>query len=296
MVIQLVGVCLIQIMLAACKWLFNRQSSTVLRFSPACFYNPNPCKDCVTHIQALAVDRLRSVEMRFPFGKTLEQGIRLLLLSALVSASGATLASEEDDPWESFNRPIFTFNDTIDTYALRPLAQGYQTVTPDPVEDGISNMFNNVGEVKNLTNSLLQGRFHEAGVSTARFMFNSTFGLLGFFDVATKMDLQQSQTDFGITLGVWGVDSGPYLMLPLLGPSTVRDGLAKFPDARVEPYAYIDDVRLRNSIRALDVVQTRAGLLSSEKLIIGDRYVFIRNAFLQSREFKILGGRVEDDF
>lgn len=234
--------------------------------------------------------------MRASLGSGVVLGFRLLLLGTLLGVSATGLASEEQDPWESFNRPIFTFNDTVDTYALRPLAQGYQAVTPDPVEDGISNFFNNIGEIKTLANSLLQGRFQEAGVSTARFMFNSTFGLLGFFDVATKMDLQHSQSDFGITLGVWGVDSGPYLVLPLLGPSTVRDGLAKLPDTKVEPYGYMDDVRLRNSVRALDIVQTRAGLLPMEKMIVGDRYVFIRNAYLQNREFKILGGRVEDDF
>jgi phospholipid-binding lipoprotein MlaA len=216
------------------------------------------------------------------------------MLAALAVPAMAT--ASEDDPWESFNRPIFVFNEQLDTYALKPLAQGYSAVTPDPVEDGIHNMFNNVGEVKNLVNGLLQGRFHEAGVSTARFMFNSTFGLLGFFDVATKMDLQRTPQDFGITLGTWGVDSGPYLMLPLLGPSTVRDGLAKFPDSNLEPYGYIDDVSLRNSLRGLDVVQTRADLLSAEKLIIGDKYVFIRNAFLQNREFRVSGGEVEDDF
>jgi phospholipid-binding lipoprotein MlaA len=219
-----------------------------------------------------------------------------LLGTLTVLAMPVIATASEDDPWESFNRPIFVFNEKLDTYALKPLAQGYSTVTPDPVEDGISNMFSNVGEVKNLVNSLLQGRFEEAGVSTARFMFNSTFGLLGFFDVATSMDLQHSQSDFGITLGTWGVDSGPYLMLPLLGPSTVRDGLAKFPDSNLEPYGHIDDVPARNSLRALDIVQTRAGLLSTEKLIVGDRYVFIRNAFLQNREFKIQGGEVEDDF
>jgi phospholipid-binding lipoprotein MlaA len=219
-----------------------------------------------------------------------------LLGMLTVLAMPVIATASEDDPWESFNRPIFVFNEKLDTYALKPLAQGYSTVTPDPVEDGISNMFSNIGEVKNLVNSLLQGRFEEAGVSTARFMFNSTFGLLGFFDVATSMDLQHSQSDFGITLGTWGVDSGPYLMLPLLGPSTVRDGLAKFPDSNLEPYGHIDDVPARNSLRALDIVQTRAGLLSTEKLIVGDRYVFIRNAFLQNREFKIRGGEVEDDF
>lgn len=202
----------------------------------------------------------------------------------------------EDDPWESFNRPVFVFNDTLDTYGLKPLAQGYRAITPSIVEDGIHNMFSNVGDVKNLFNNLLQAKFTDAGIDTSRILFNSTFGLLGFFDVATKMDLQRSDEDFGLTLGAWGVDSGPYLVIPLLGPSTVRDAAGKLPDTFVEPYRYISDVPARNSIHGLDIVDTRANLLSSEKLITGDKYVFIRNAYLQSREFKVKDGQVEDDF
>ena len=202
----------------------------------------------------------------------------------------------EDDPWESFNRPVFVFNDTLDTYGLKPLAQGYRAITPSIVEDGIHNMFSNVGDVKNLFNNLLQAKFTDAGIDTSRILFNSTFGLLGFFDVATKMDLQRSDEDFGLTLGAWGVDSGPYLVLPLLGPSTVRDAAGKLPDTFVEPYRYISDVPARNSIHGLDIVDTRANLLSSEKLITGDKYVFIRNAYLQNREFKVKDGQVEDDF
>ena len=202
----------------------------------------------------------------------------------------------EDDPWESFNRPVFVFNDTLDTYGLKPLAQGYRAITPSIVEDGIHNMFSNVGDVKNLFNNLLQAKFTDAGIDTSRILFNSTFGLLGFFDVATKMDLQRSDEDFGLTLGAWGVDSGPYLVIPLLGPSTVRDAAGKLSDTFVEPYRYISDVPARNSIHGLDIVDTRANLLSSEKLITGDKYVFIRNAYLQSREFKVKDGQVEDDF
>ena len=221
---------------------------------------------------------------------------QLLLLSSLTLLSATSMASEEDDPWESFNRPVFTFNDTLDTYALKPLAQGYQYVTPDPVEDGVSNFFGNLGDVKNLANDLLQGKFEEAGVDTARVLFNSTFGLFGLFDVATKMDLRRSDEDFGQTMGSWGVGSGPYLVLPFLGPSTVRDAFGKLPDNYVEPYRYVSDVPARNSAYGLNVVQTRAGLLSAEKLITGDKYVFIRNAYLQSREFGVQDGEVEDDF
>lgn len=221
---------------------------------------------------------------------------KLLLCTGLSMLPALVQAASEDDPWESFNRPVFVFNDTLDTYALKPLAQGYQAVTPQFLEDGIHNMFSNVGEVGNLANNLLQGKVHAAGVDTSRLIFNSTFGVLGFFDVASKMDLRKSDEDFGQTFGAWGINSGPYLVLPLLGPSTARDAVGKIPDSMLAPYPYISDVPARNTLRAVDVVQTRASLLPLEKLISGDRYVFVRNAFLQNREFKVTDGQVVDDF
>ncbi|AJO77633.1 VacJ family lipoprotein [Pseudomonas sp. MRSN 12121] len=202
----------------------------------------------------------------------------------------------EDDPWESINRPIFTFNDTIDTYALKPLAQGYQAVTPQFLEDGIHNFFRNIGDVGNLANDILQAKPHAAAVDTARLLMNTTIGLAGFFDVSTKMGLQRNDEDFGQTLGYWGVGSGPYVMLPFFGPSTLRDAPSKYVDSFTEPYRYVNDVPVRNSAFALDVIDTRASLLSSEKLISGDKYTFIRNAYLQNREFKVKDGQVEDDF
>ncbi|MFC6297130.1 VacJ family lipoprotein [Pseudomonas sp. CCM 7893] len=205
-------------------------------------------------------------------------------------------AASEDDPWESFNRPIFTFNDTVDTYALKPLAQGYQFVTPQFVQDGIHNFFRNIGDVGNFANDVLQLKPHAAGVDTARLLVNTTFGVLGFIDVGTKMGLQRNDEDFGQTLGHWGVGSGPYVMLPLLGPSTLRDAPSKYVDSYTQPYRYMNDIGWRNSTFGLNIVDTRASLLSSEKLISGDKYTFIRNAYLQNREFKVKDGKVVDDF
>ena len=202
----------------------------------------------------------------------------------------------EDDPWESINRPIFTFNDTVDTYALKPLAQGYQFITPQFVEDGIHNFFRNIGDVGNLANNVLQLKPYQAGVDTARLLVNTTFGVLGVIDVGTKMGLQRSDEDFGQTLGYWGVGSGPYVMLPLLGPSSLRDAPSKYVDSYTEPYRYMSDIPTRNSAMGLDIVDTRASLLSAEKLINGDKYTFIRNAYLQNREFKVKDGKVVDDF
>jgi phospholipid-binding lipoprotein MlaA len=220
----------------------------------------------------------------------------LAVCAALALPLQAVAQAHEDDPWEGFNRSMFAFNDTLDTYALKPLAQGYRTVTPDFVETGIGNFFNNVGEVRNLTNNLLQGKLHAAGVDTARLLFNSTFGLLGFFDVASKMGLQRNDEDFGQTLGAWGLGSGPYLVLPFLGPSTVRDGFARIPDSYNGMYTHIDDVRTRNQLLGLDVLNARASFLDAERLIQGDKYTFLRNVYLQNREFKVRDGMVEDDF
>ena len=208
----------------------------------------------------------------------------------------AANAATEDDPWEGFNRVVFKFNDTLDTYALKPIAQGYQFITPQFLEDGIHNMYRNVGDVRNLANNVLQVKPHAAGVDTARLLMNTIVGVGGFFDVGTKMGLQRNDEDFGQTLGYWGLNTGPYLVLPLLGPSTVRDALGIYPDSYAEPYRYMHDVSARNTVAGMKIIDARANLLSAEKLITGDKYIFIRNAYLQSREFKVKDGQVVDDF
>ncbi|HZX52090.1 MAG TPA: VacJ family lipoprotein [Pseudomonas sp.] len=213
----------------------------------------------------------------------------LALLPTLAQAS-------EEDPWQSYNRFMFRINDNVDAYTLKPLAKGYQAVTPQLLEDGVHNIFRNIGDVGNLANNVLQGKLHDAGVDSGRLIFNTTFGLLGFFDVATQMGLQRSDEDFGQTFGAWGLGSGPYVVLPLLGPSTVRDTIGKIPDSMLTVQATIDHVPTRNVVHAVNAVDTRASLLSAEKLISGDKYIFIRNAYLQNREFRVRDGDVEDDF
>jgi len=222
--------------------------------------------------------------------------VRWLPILACLTLAAPLAQAAEEDPWEGFNRGVFRFNDTLDTYALKPLAQGYQKITPQPVEDGVSNFFANIGDVRNLANDLLQGKFRDAGIDTSRLLFNTTFGVLGLFDVATRMGLQRNDEDFGQTLGAWGLGSGPYLMLPLLGPSTLRDAPARIPDNYVGLYHYMDDVSARNATMALDIVDKRASLLPADKLVRGDKYTFIRNAYLQNREFKVKDGEVVDDF
>lgn len=223
-------------------------------------------------------------------------GLFKVPLVAAMALGAPVLQAAEEDPWEGFNRAVFRFNDTLDTYTLKPLAKGYQKVTPTFLEDGIGNVFRNLDDVVVLTNDLLQGKVHEAGIDTSRILFNTTFGLLGFFDVATRMGLQKNDEDFGQTLGVWGLGNGPYVVLPLLGPSTVRDAAGRVPDSFLQPYPHIDHVPTRNVTRGVEVVDTRAELLSAEKMITGDKYIFVRNAYLQNREFRTLDGQVEDDF
>ncbi len=202
------------------------------------------------------------------------------------------------DPWEGFNRGVFSVNDTLDRYFLKPVAQGYQFITPDVVEDGIGNVFSNLFEIRNVINDVLQWKWRQAGNDSGRFLLNSTLGIAGIFDAAQHMGLPHNDggEDFGQTLAVWGLDSGPYLVIPILGPSTLRDGLASPVDTLADPVSYIDHVPTRNSSYGTRVVDNRAGLLKTEELLSGDRYTFIRDAYLQRRNFVVKDGAVEDDF
>lgn len=223
---------------------------------------------------------------------------RLLQLAACCSVTMLPVLAQasEEDPWVGYNRFMFNINDTVDAYTLKPVAKGYKAYTPQFVRTGIHNFFGNIGDTRNLLNDVLQGKIYAAGIDTSRFIFNTTIGLLGFVDVATAMGLPANDEDFGQTLGVWGVPNGPYVVLPFFGPSTVRDTFGKLPDGVLATGLFIDHVPTRNVTYAVDVVDIRASLLSAERLITGDRYTFVRNAYLQSREFKMKDGDVEDDF
>ncbi|MBA4502036.1 MlaA family lipoprotein [Marinobacterium marinum] len=222
---------------------------------------------------------------------TLRSGLAATGLGmALVAAP--VWAETEQDPWEGLNRSIFNFNETVDRYAMKPLAQGYRYVTPDIAETGVSNFFENLRDVSNVFNSVLQLKFEAAGKGLARLTFNSTFGLAGFIDVATPMGIEKHSEDFGQTLGYWGVSSGPYLVVPFWGPSTVRDGAALSVDWVTAPVVYVDHVPTRNTLYGLDLLDARSRLLKAEQIISGDRYGFIRDAYLQRREYLINDGAV----
>ena len=224
--------------------------------------------------------------------------------AALVVAAGMMLSacatvpadsgSDPRDPIESFNRQVFEFNEVVDRAVLKPVAQAYEFVLPEPVRDCVSNIFSNFREPSNAINNLLQGKPVDAASDTCRFVVNSTIGLLGCFDPARQMGLEKHNEDFGQTLGRWGIGSGPYLVVPILGPSTVRDAIGIYG---AEPYLdinfYIDNVRVRNAILGTRVVNQRAELLQTDDLISGaalDKYRFIRDGYLQRRRSLVYDG------
>ena len=220
----------------------------------------------------------------------------LLALALGLGVSASVRAAENSDPWEGFNRGVFAFNEFMDRNLLKPAAKGYQAVTPDFVDTGVTNVFSNLGEVPSFINHVLQGQVPDAAGDGGRFAVNSTLGLLGLFDVASKMGIEQKNTDFGITLGRWGFEPGPYLVLPFLGPSNIRDAAGRSADFVGYPLYYVEDSTTRWSLRALEIIDTRADLLETEELITGDRYTFLRNLYLQNRKFQISGGEAEPEF
>jgi phospholipid-binding lipoprotein MlaA len=203
---------------------------------------------------------------------------------------------ERPDPLESLNRKIFAFNDVADKYVLSPVARGYQAVTPDSLERGIGNMFSNLLEITTVINDVLQLKFGQAASDTGRFLINSTVGLAGLFDVASPLGLEKHEEDFGQTLGYWGVVSGPYLVVPFLGPYTLRDSVGGFADVFSDYITKLDHIPTRNQLWMLRNVDDRGGLFAAEELITGDRYSFIRDAYLQRREYLVNDGVVTDNF
>ncbi|MDG1818641.1 MAG: VacJ family lipoprotein [Porticoccaceae bacterium] len=221
-----------------------------------------------------------------------------LLISGLVSGLMAMpVFADDGDQFEALNRKMFYVNERLDHYALRPAAVTYTTLMPDPLEKGIENFFSNLDEVGNVFNDLLQGKFKQAGHDSGRFLINTTIGLGGLFDVAKRAGLDKSDgEDFGQTLAVWGVGEGPYLMLPLIGPSTLRDAPSKFVDSITSPFSYVDDVPARNTARGVDLLTKRVSLLELDDVISGDKYLFVRDVYLQRNRYLVNDGAIEDDF
>ncbi|MEI2415457.1 VacJ family lipoprotein [Orrella sp. JC864] len=225
--------------------------------------------------------------------KNLKRVAPLLAASALLAGCATSSQPDPRDPWEGANRGIYQFNDAVDRAVLRPVAEFYTFVTPQPARNCIHNVFSNLGEIWSATNSFLQARGHDFFNTLGRFLLNTTMGVGGCFDVASANGARKIPNDFGITLGVWGVGQGPYVVLPLLGPSTVRDGAGTAVGVfgNIVNVREIDNVRVRNSLWGLEVVDTRASLLEASKTVDRtaiDPYSFVRDAYLQRRNAQVL--------
>ena len=220
---------------------------------------------------------------------------QLLVAAIVFTLTGCASSSTPGDPLEGYNRAMFKFNDTVDSAAFKPIAKGYQTITPGFVQTGIGNFFGNLGDLWSAMNQLLQGRGEAGFTSLTRVAFNTTFGLGGLLDMATQAHLPRQKSDFGQTLGAWGVGAGPYVVLPLLGSSTLRDVSATPVDLLGDPWYYKRPIDVRNIGTVVRLVDRRAQLLDAGNLLEDvalDKYVFIRDAYLQSRQAQIDAARV----
>ncbi len=235
--------------------------------------------------------------------KTIQQN-RLRVLSVfavLFWLSGcATTGTDPRDPWEGWNRGVQSFNDRADDYVIKPVAEGYQYITPSFVDQGVTNFFNNIGDIRVTMNDFLQFKFGQGSEDFTRFLINTTLGAGGLVDVGTLLEFERHDEDFDQTLGAWGMPQGPYMVLPLIGPSSPRGALGLAGDAAANPVAYIFFPAVTLGLTAVKHTDQRADLLSASKIVDEtalDRYEFFRNSYLQRREYLIHDGNlpIEDE-
>lgn len=214
--------------------------------------------------------------------------------STLLYAAEPKKAKLNGDPYERLNKKLFSFNDGLDRYLMTPISRGYDKVTPGPVGRGVTNFFNNLGEPRVVLNGALQGKPGQAISDSIRFLVNTTLGIGGLFDVARYLGLKRHNEDFGQTLAVWGVKRSSYFVIPILGPSSVRDGIGELVDFFTYPLLYYNDVVVRNGFYVLQLINRRANLLSATDVLgeaAGDyRYEFVREAYWQNRNNEIYDG------
>ncbi|WP_433694036.1 MlaA family lipoprotein [Paraburkholderia phenoliruptrix] len=219
---------------------------------------------------------------------------RLAVAAAALAGCTTVQTPTQGDPLEGLNRTIFTVNDKLDQYALKPVAKGYVFITPQPVRDSVTNFFSNIGDVYIAANNLLQLKITDGVEDIMRIVINTVFGVGGLFDVATLAKLPKHDNDLGLTLGHYGVPAGPYLVLPLFGPSTLRDAVGSIGNYYVNPLSYIDPPGLSWALYGLNIVNTRANLLNASDVLEGaalDKYSFVRNAYLQRRQYLLSDGK-----
>lgn len=236
---------------------------------------------------------------------TVRQMLGILVMSGTLSGCSTTPATHANkDPWEGWNRDVHDFNKDFDDTILKPLAKGYQETVPNPVDESITNIFSNINDIGVTINDFLQLKFVQGGMDASRFLINTTVGVVGIFDVAKMVDLPKHDEDFGQTLGFWGVPSGSYMVLPFLGASSPRDTIGLIGDALFNPLTYVSAFggfaanAATASATAVDVTDTRSDLMSSEKIVNEasvDRYDFVKNAYLQRREFLIHDGNPPEE-
>ena len=223
----------------------------------------------------------------------------LLLASSLTSGCATTSGPRDPrDPFEPFNRGVYQFNEQLDRFVMKPVAETYRAVLPQFVRQSVGNVFSNVNDVRVALNNALQGKFTTAYSDFGRVMINSTLGLLGLFDIASEAGVEKHQEDFGQTLGWWGIRDGPFLMLPVFGPSSARDLVGFGVDRVTDPVTYVDPSRAQNQLTATRLVNRRAELLDATKVLdvaALDEYQFVRDAYLQRRRNLVYDGKPPAD-
>lgn len=220
----------------------------------------------------------------------------LLLTSVMLLNAEESVETNEKDPYETLNRVVFNISDSLDQSFLKPTAQVYSNYTPLFIKDSVTNFFYNLTEIDTVINQLLQGKPKLAAQDSLRFLINTTMGFGGIFDVASRIGFERHDEDFGQTLGVWGVETGAYVFVPFVGPSTIRDLVGIPLSWYVSGTFAIEDNKTKIFFSVLDVIETRERLLAAENLIIGDKYEFVKDVFMQSREHEVKDGDVEDQF
>jgi phospholipid-binding lipoprotein MlaA len=249
----------------------------------------------------MMMNRLQQSTPMAPLARPHGVVISALLGVALLAGCASGPNANPKDPLEPFNRGVYQFNDAVDTAVLKPVATAYRDVTPRLIRQGVGNFFGNLQDVWSTVNSALQLNGPATSDNAGRVMINSLIGIGGIFDVASDLGIQKHTKDFGLTLGHWGVASGPYLMLPLLGPSTLRDTAALPVDSQGDVVGNLNHVPTRNTTMAVRIVDQREGLLKATEMldkIALDKYSFVRDAYLQRRRSAVYDGNPpeEDDY
>jgi phospholipid-binding lipoprotein MlaA len=222
----------------------------------------------------------------------------LVVCFLLSGCATASKPADPRDPFEPFNRGVYEFNEQLDRFVLKPVAEGYRWVLPQFVRQSVGNFFSNLNDVRVALNNTLQGKFTTAYSDMGRVFINSTLGLLGFFDIASEAGIEKHNEDFGQTLGWWGISDGPYIVLPLFGPSSARDTVGLGGDWLTDPVTYVDPTRSRNQLSGARIVDRRAELLEAKKVLDAaalDEYQFVRDAYLQRRRNLVYDGKPPPD-